>query len=501
VNILTIPPGLTLEAIRAEKNRRRWLTDPVAWCRERTGGYLWSKQRAIVESVRDRRRTAVPSCHDAGKSYVAAQLVAWWIDTHPPGEARVVTTAPTGRQVRAILWHEIGRVFAKAQLPGRVNQTQWYRVGAYGKEELVAFGAKPADMDPAAFQGVHERYVLVIFDEADGIPKSLWDAAEGLISNEEARILAIGNPVNPTSEFAKVCEPGSIWHTVPINAFETPNFTDEAVPDRLRPLLVQKVWVDEVTRKWGVDNPLYIAKVLGRFPPHGGDNLIPIEWIRQAQDREIEPAEPSELGVDVGGGNDKSVVAHRRGGHVRIIRSDTNPDTMATCGNIIKDLRTTGARIARVDVIGIGRGVVDRAKEIAGGDQSTGDKATTARLAKKIVGVNVGTKPRDEEQYMNLKAEAAWALREWFQRGLIDIDPADKDLAAQLVTLKNKTTSTGKNAMVSKEELKRSGLDSPDRADAVILAFMPTMGSAPGAITAGAAKPDPMGRAMTSKRL
>lgn len=487
---------VTLAAVRAEKNRRRWLLDPVTWARERTGGHLWSKQREIAESVRDHRRTAVPSCHDAGKSYVAAQIACWWIDTHPPGEAFVVTTAPTQRQVRNILWREIGRVFATARLPGRINQTEWHRIGAAGNEEIVAFGAKPADMDTAAFQGIHARYVLVIFDEADGIPVTLHEAAEGLLSNDEARQLLIGNPVNPTSEFARCCEPGSGYNTIHISAFDTPRFTGEPIPAALVPLLVGPLWVEERKRKWGEDNPMYIARVLGQFPPHATDGLIPIQWIRDAQLREIEPGMPSELGVDVGGGNDKSVVAHRRGGHVRIIRSDTNPDTMATCGNIVKDLRTTGATIARVDMVGIGRGIVDRAREMGGGDD-----VKLAALAKRIVGVNVGTKPRDEEQFSNLKAEATWGLRDWFQQGLIDLDPDDDDLAAQLVTLKNKSTSTGKNAIISKDELKRAGLPSPDRADSVVLAFMRRSPSPPGALDVGAAKPDASGSALAGRRL
>jgi hypothetical protein len=97
----------------------QYAADPGLWARDKLGVHLWSKQVQIAESVRDHRQTAVQSCHGVGKSFLAAQLVAWWLDIHPPGEARVVTTAPTGDQVKAILWSEINGAFAKAEARGR----------------------------------------------------------------------------------------------------------------------------------------------------------------------------------------------------------------------------------------------------------------------------------------------------------------------------------------------------------------------------------------------
>src|SRR5262249_41588035 len=153
-----------------------------------------------------------------GKSYTAAQIAAWWLDGHPVGEAVVVTTAPTDRQVKVVLWKEIRRVHSKAQLAGRTNQKEWLMTPEGGEEEIVAFGMKPADYDPAAFQGIHARYVLVIYDEACGIPgagaqpssgshmnaSSLWEAGDSLLTNDDCRMLAIGNPDDPSAEFARI---------------------------------------------------------------------------------------------------------------------------------------------------------------------------------------------------------------------------------------------------------------------------------------------------------
>src|SRR5687768_11704565 len=130
-------PTRTRAQIFAEKANPpelAWRKDPAAWASKRAGIELWSKQREIIESVRDHPKTAVASCHQIGKSFVAATTVCWWLDTHLPGEAFVVTTAPTAPQVKAILWREINRVHTQAGLRGRTNLTEWY-LG----DELVAF--------------------------------------------------------------------------------------------------------------------------------------------------------------------------------------------------------------------------------------------------------------------------------------------------------------------------------------------------------------------------
>lgn len=427
----------------------------MAWVTDTLREHLWAKQKDIAASVRLHRRTAVHSAHDLGKSFVAARLAGWWLSTHPTGEAFVVTSAPTFAQVRAILWREIGRAHTKGKLLGRVNQTEWFMPTSEGREELVAFGRKPSDFDSAAFQGVHARYVLVVFDEAAGIPRPLWDAADSLIANEDSRFLAIGNPDDPQSEFAEVCRPGSGWNVIHLSAFDSPNFTNEDVPEALRHLLVGPTWVDEKRRRWGEDNPLYRAKVLGEFPETTEGGLIPASWVKAAQLREMEPGDPVELGVDVGAGGDKSVICLRRGSVARIVSADQDPDTMRTCGRVVAARRDHGATLVKVDPIGVGKGLLDRAKE----------------LREPAYGVNVGAPARDREHFANLRAELYWGLRERFQDGDIDIDPDDDDLAAELVGLRFERTSRGQIKIESKDEMLRRGRHSPDRADALMLAF------------------------------
>src|SRR3990172_6637359 len=85
--------GPALEAVAGHRYRRHYSLNPVLWVKDRLKEFLWSKQKEIMYSVRDYRETSVQSCHGIGKSWIAARVVAWWIDSHPPGEAIAVTSA------------------------------------------------------------------------------------------------------------------------------------------------------------------------------------------------------------------------------------------------------------------------------------------------------------------------------------------------------------------------------------------------------------------------
>ena len=198
-----------------------YVRDPVGWVTSTLGEFWWSGQHRMAQSVVENRYSAFKASHDVSKSHTMSRLALWWIDVHPPGEAFVVTTAPTTPQVEAILWRYMGNAHRKAGLPGRITlDAKWY-IG----NELVAYGRKPADYDPAAFQGIHARYVLVIIDEAGGVPKSIFDAVDALATNIDARVVAVGNPDDPASHFATICKPGSGWHVETISAFDTPAYT------------------------------------------------------------------------------------------------------------------------------------------------------------------------------------------------------------------------------------------------------------------------------------
>lgn len=428
-------------------------SDPVGWARDKLGAHLWSKQVEIAESVCTHRRTAVKSCHGAGKSWTAGMLASWWIDTHSPGEAIVVSTAPTYKQVHAVLWEEIRKQHRIGGLPGRVTLDDEWKIG----DVLVGMGRKPADHDAHGFQGIHRRFVLVILDEACGIPAPLWAAVEAITTNDDARILAIGNPDDPNTEFGKVCSPGSGWNVLKIDAHHTPNLSGEPVPDALRPLLPSREWVEDAATRWGTDSPMYQSKVLGEFPEASELALIKPAWITAAQERTLPPTAPVTLGVDVARyGTDRTIVAHRQGGRIRVISDEGQASTTATSGRVIQAQRDHLADAIRVDGVGVGGGVVDM----------------LAEQGYPVEDMQAGGAARDPAHFVNARAEWYWGLREAFESGQIDIDPTDDQLAAELGALRFEYDSRGRIKIESKDDLRaRTGGGSPDRADALALAF------------------------------
>lgn len=433
-----------------------YVNDPVGWAKDVLGLHLWSLQQQIAESVRDRRYTAVPSCHDSGKSFLAAVLVAWFISVHPPGEAFCVTTAPTTQQVEAILWREIGRMHKRGNLQGRLTLDAKWRLNDQ-PDGLVAYGRKPADYDADGFQGIHQRHLLVVLDEANGIPKILWDAVDSIATNEGARVLAIGNPDNPASQFATVCKPGSGWNTIRINGLKTPNFTGEWVPEEVRPLLLAPTWVKERKKRWGVRSPLYVSKVLGRFPNVSDETLISPDLIEAAQLRTIKAEGWPQFGCDVARfGDDETVIYKNHGGNLRCCYHAYGNRTTKTAGVVMKLLKEEGWNAtAVVDGIGVGSGVVDLLTEA---DMPVQD----------FIG---GATAADTEKYANARAEGYWQLREMFVNYELDLDPDDEQLAAELGSLKWTTDSKGRIVVERKEDYKkRMHASSPDRADAAMYA-------------------------------
>lgn len=461
-----------LAALLAEKGRRRnslvsrftqYRDDPIGFVENGLLGFLWSKQKEICLSVRDNRRTAVQACHDVGKTALAARIGAWWLSVWEPGEAFLVTLAPTGHQVKALLWRELNRVHSAGSLPGRMNMTEWWI-----DSEMVGFGRSPADTDPTAIQGIHARRVLVINDEACGIGKALWDAEDSLIANDDSRILAIGNPDDPNTEFATVCKPGSGWNTIKVNAFSSPNFTDEPVPDWLKPLLISRTWVEEKRKSWGEESPLWKSKVEGEFPEQSTDSLVPLQALTAALTADIEPGEPNELGVDVARfGDDSSVIFHRRGAVAQRISKENKRDLMHLSGVVVNAIRETGATRVKIDDIGLGGGLTDRLRELK----------TEGKIAAQveIVPINVGEAPATnlmDERFRNLRAELNWGMRTRFVDGKIKLLGDCDNLLSQAGQIKYKYTSAGEIQIEAKAEMKkRTKGASPDDWDALVLCF------------------------------
>ena len=462
---LTLPPGTTraaLDFLFPEDNPLR--KDPVLWAEQKLHAHLWSKQKEILYSVRDNMYTAVKAAHDVSKSHTASVAASWWLDVHELGSAFMVSSAPSWPQVEAILWREIRRRHREGSLPGRITlDCKWHmgesrssKRGAQD-EELIALGRKPADYDEYTFQGIHARYFMGILDEAGGIPEWLWNAVLALATNENARVLAIGNPDDPNSHFAQICKPGSGWNVISISAFDSPNFTDEYVPDDIAQSLVSQAWVEARRRDWGEGSPIWMSKVEGEFPDISDEFLITPALLEQCYENQLPGLERGRYGIDIARlGSDKSVVYRNRGGMIRLVREWGKKDTMQSTGEIVRIFKThpyNKQLPAVVDIVGLGAGVYDRLRE----------------QGYQVAAHQGSERARNPAKFKNRRSEVWWTFRELMEAGLIDLDADDQVLAANLGSVKWGVDSAGRIFVETKDDLRARGLPSPDHADAAIL--------------------------------
>lgn len=441
---------------------------PEEWVTNILGDNIWEQQKTVLKSVRDNPRTAVRSCHGAGKSFISSRTAIWFLESFP--FSAVVTTAPTFRQVKKILWQEIGKAYAtkNPKLKGKPLLTEveiakgWHAFG---------FSTK----DPNAFQGIHAKYVLVIFDEASGIPSPIWDAADGVLSNEFARFLAIGNPTDPASLFAREfrdVETSKIY----ISAFDTPNFTTFGITEEDMenktwkekltgplpyPALVSPSWVADKHRRWGKHSAMYVSRVLGKFPEEGTDTLITLASLENAT--RVEPNEQgrNEFGVDCAYfGSDSNVVYHLKGNTLTYLDHWGGQDTQASAARVIALARIHKPNKIKVDAIGYGAGVVD--KIIA--DGFPGVRITVSESP---------TVEDEDELFLNQRAEFAWGLREMLRKGELFISEDNEQLFAESSSVKYIYTGKGKIQLEDKAAMKKRLGFSPDFFDAAVLAVCP----------------------------
>lgn len=417
--------------------------DPIFFAEEILGTPLWEKEKEILLSVRDNPETSVKSCHASGKTFTASRVVHWWLCSEP--DSIVITTAPTFRQVKEILWREIrAAIIGKGIYPENTILDTQINIGP----KWFALGLSTDR--PDQFQGFHSKRLLVVGDEASGIAEEIYQATDGLAAT---RYLWIGNPLKNEGRFATSFKSPNV-NKITISAFDTPNVKEGRT---VIPGLISSADILRMKNYYGEDSDVYRVRVLGEFPLSDVDSLISVDDIHKAIQRtvSVQPQWEKKMGVDVARfGDDRSVIVIRQ--MEKVLRKEvfSSLDTMQITGHVLRIAKEEGVHghNINVDVIGIGAGVVDRLRE-QGWD---------------VNAVNVSESARDHEHYLNLRAELYGdKIKEWIKTADL---PNDDDFY-ELANVKYKFNSKGQLQLESKDDMKKRGLSSPDVADALMLTF------------------------------
>jgi len=421
---------------------------PDMWAAMALGVQAWPRQREVMRAVAAHRRVTVRSGHGVSKSHTAAVLTAWFLTLFDP--AIVLTTAPTQRQVREVLWGELHGMVRGTALArqGTLLQTEWRF-----HERRFALGLTTNESD--RFQGFHCPNILVIIDEAAGVDREIYDAVQGVLTSENARLFLIGNPTTPRGFFYDSHRPGSGFHRLHISSEESPNV---AAGREVIPGLVTREWIEGRKLEWGESSPMYRSRVLGEFPTSATNALVPMEAVDRARALVLTPTGVPVLGCDVARfGDDKTVVLVRHGGVIREIVERQGQDLMATVG----DVRVLAKRWAvldgdiRIDDTGVGGGVTDRLRE----------------LGNNVTAVVAGGGAQDSEQYANVRAEMWMRMADAVVKGELSLRDAPERIVGDLCAPTYSFTSKGQRKLEEKSETKKRLRHSPDHGDALALTY------------------------------
>ncbi len=448
-----------------------YFDDPVGFALLVLGLRLCRAQRRILTAIARGRRVAVRSGQKTGKStsFVAAAL--WWAATRPRG--RVLFTGPGNAQVKDVLWKELHRIVhdrANLREDGRtvaqvlgVEPAVMPHTGMQWPDgrEIVGFVRE----SPTATQGFSGPEVLIIIDEASGVPDAIFEAHEGNTA-AEGRILAASNPTSNVGWFFEAFHSQlEFWDTIHLSSKDTPNITGEEPPI---PGLAGPDWLAEQSKKYSPTHPAYLVRVLGDFAGTTSNTVVGLTALTKSHDlakrNATVPAKgPLEYGLDVARfGDDSTMIAPRRGKRIFPLIELQGKDGNEIAGALLKDIRARRL-VGEVPVVKI---------DGTGGWGSSPADILRAGHADEVhvVEVNSSCTSDDEELYTNTRSQMHFAVAQWLEDG--GELPDDKKLDVELLAPTYSFDARRRFVVESKAKIKARLQRSPDRADAVALAVL-----------------------------
>lgn len=431
--------------------RALWVVEPDHW-QEEVGTWL---------SRDEHRRIAVPSGHGVGKTALAAWAAIWFLLTRYP--VKVILTAPSSATLEDGLFAEIKHWIGR--LPPVVQQLLEVtadRVVLKADPANAFISARTARADrPDALQGIHADYVLLIIDEASGVPEPVFESSQGSMSGVARFMLLLGNPVYAQGYFYRAITEGrdNPWKVRNVSCLEAKRSPQE--------------YIDEIAHDYGEDSNTYRVRVLGLPPKGDDDTVIRLDLVQASYTRDVDviPNAPRIWGLDVGGLNSgESALCERRGNWVpEKPERFRGIDEMQLVGRVaaayealsdVPDKYGITQRPARVcvDANGMGAGVASRLRE----------------LGLPVAAINVSEVRSTTGKWANLKAELWWRARAWFEERMCRFPSDDPELVRALTIPKIRYHSTGRLMVESKDDMKRrlkSRMPRMDAADAFILTF------------------------------
>jgi hypothetical protein len=427
--------------------RERYYGKPALFLTEILGMDLDDWQRELCDEFHEYDRFAVSSGHSSGKTAYTAGIIIYFITVHP--DPQIVVTANTENQLRQKTWRELAKWHNQSLIK------DWFKWTATtfslkGSEETWFAAAVPNTANSSeSFAGVHEKYILQIFDEASAIERVICEVAEGATATEGGyrKWLMFGNPTRSDGAFFDCFHKMSHrWRTKFLDT-RTCKYADQTQI---------KEWEED----YGEDSDFFRVRVKGQFPRVSSMQFIGQDAVEEAFVRTVSPdvsrLYPLVFGVDVARyGDDASVIVKRRGhklmGEPLVWRGI---DTVELRTKITDEYRKDKPDLIYIDADGLGAAIYDELKK---------DKLP-------VVEVRSGITSSQPKMYSNCRAEMWGEMKDWLK--LADM-PRFNKLREDLTGIQYGYDAGNRIQLESKKAMKGRGLESPDCADPLAYTFYP----------------------------
>ena len=392
---------------------------------------------------------AVASGHGIGKTALIAMVTQWAEATCV--DCKIILTANTGTQLATKTAPEVAKWFRLA-----INR-HWFEVKATsvtikapGHERTWRADFIPwSENNTEAFAGLHNkgRRIVLVFDESSAIAETVWQVAEGALTDENTEIifLAFGNPTQNTGRFRECF--GKFkhrWKTYQIDSRTVEGTNKEQIAK----------WIED----YGEDSDFVRVRVRGEFPRAGSSQFIGSDVVALARHYRAEGFEglPKILSADIARfGDDQTIIGWRQGRKAVILEKLRGKDTVFVAERIMYWQQKENVNATIVDGDGLGAGVVDQIRFRGFGDR--------------LFEFHGGLSANDSAAYFNKRAECWGLMRDWLNAA--SEIPDDPELASDLTGPEYGFSAKQQIQLERKEDMKKRGLASPDCGDMLAMTF------------------------------
>jgi len=415
---------------------------------------LRAVERAIHKEAPN--RISIASGHGTGKSATITWLMLWYLFCFK--DCQVACTAPSAEQMNDVLWKEAMK-WIQLMPEGIKEKFQWTtgHIRISESPETWFARAKTARKEsPEALAGVHAEHVMLLVDEASGVPEEIYNTAEGSLTEENTLVILISNPTRLVGYFYDTHHrEQDHWQTLQFSTIDSP-------------LKSSKKYEEDIARKHGKDSDEFRIRVLGEFPnEESADDkgYLPllsrndIVYVEDNYDFKRAESTGKRLMIDPAGeGRDKTVWTMRDRFVLKRLGSESisTPKTIARKTMDYMDQYGIQPDNTFIDGYGIGGKV---AQEIAVNPDYG-----------RINVVLTGDKANDPDVYLNIRAESAFRLRKWLRDGGQFVN--DPVWERELFLIRYKRNLAGKIQLMDKTTMKKLLHASPDNFDSVCLGFV-----------------------------